>query len=391
MFCMHCGKELSDQAAFCPGCGNKVERPEAAPTPEPVAPAAPTAPVAPVVPEAPVVPAAPVTQTPVAPPTPAPVAPAQPVYTPPVAPPAPVQPPYAQPTMWQQPVPPAPQKGGKAWLVVLIIVLVLALIGGAIAGGVILFIADPDSSYSEMEGDGESEGETTSGETSSTGDASRGESSKGNVSNAPEAVVDDRLTPEILAGTWVTSFTMDEMLAISGSTDTLAGMPGFETDASIDLLLCFYEDGSFELLVEEAAYVNMFERFLVDYEAYLRDGGLYSVYESLGYSRDQFDALLAESEMTVDDIVDQIMSSIDTETILTSVAENLVKRDGMFVMTTDAEYTLNAETITIISSDGTEEQLKYQYEDFTIKVVDTVGEGLEPLASKELVKRATPR
>lgn len=34
MFCIHCGKELSGEANFCPGCGNAVEKTENTPVDE---------------------------------------------------------------------------------------------------------------------------------------------------------------------------------------------------------------------------------------------------------------------------------------------------------------------------------------------------------------------
>lgn len=34
MFCLHCGKEISDQAAFCPFCGQKITTGNAAPKEE---------------------------------------------------------------------------------------------------------------------------------------------------------------------------------------------------------------------------------------------------------------------------------------------------------------------------------------------------------------------
>jgi len=181
MYCTNCGRELAEDAKFCPHCGDVVDEkergeeaeqpaesapeqpgpdapaapaptptapepayqptmPEAAATPEPVPPpvqppAPEPPPPAPAVPEAvpppvaqptptptpePVPPAAQPTPPTMAAPTPGQVPPQQP------APPPPTQPPYAG------AVPPAeaPKKGGgKCWLIGCIILLVLGIIG----------------------------------------------------------------------------------------------------------------------------------------------------------------------------------------------------------------------------------------------------------------------
>lgn len=47
MFCKNCGKNLSDGAKFCNGCGTKTEAAQAAPVPQTYAPQQPYAPPAP--------------------------------------------------------------------------------------------------------------------------------------------------------------------------------------------------------------------------------------------------------------------------------------------------------------------------------------------------------
>ncbi len=172
MFCTNCGKQLDDDAKFCPSCGHVVDEAERGAqepeTPQP-APETPPEPEAPT-PEAPRVPGAPEEPLPEAAPPPsvgaayqptvpgAPTPAAEPTAAEPVAPeptvPEPTppsaatpQPPPAQPTQpppAQQPPPPTqppgvqppaaePKKGGgKCWIIgcgILAVVLILGAIG----------------------------------------------------------------------------------------------------------------------------------------------------------------------------------------------------------------------------------------------------------------------
>ncbi len=163
IICQNCQTVLPADAKFCENCGTSVSQSEAlvpaeaaVPT-EPVVPAELEAPTEPLVPAAAVVPAEPV--MPAGPICPscqanlipgtsfctkcghrladaAPAAPQAATYTPPVYQPQAVQQaqPVYQPQVGYPPgpaQPPAPVKKKKGWLVALIIVLVLALAGGA--------------------------------------------------------------------------------------------------------------------------------------------------------------------------------------------------------------------------------------------------------------------
>ena len=134
MFCTNCGKEITQRASFCTGCGAPLcwpEEPKSAVAEEekkpeilneaPAAPEAPVVPEAPVIPEEPVVPEAPVMQE-------VPVIPEAPVYEEPA-------PAYEAPIYQSQPAAPKQKKSGKGGMIALIVVagvLALCLIGTAI-------------------------------------------------------------------------------------------------------------------------------------------------------------------------------------------------------------------------------------------------------------------
>ena len=146
MFCTNCGKEITQRASFCTGCGAPLcwpEEPKSAVAEEekkpeilneaPAAPEAPVVPEAPVIPEEPVVPEAPVIpEEPVVPEAPVmqevPVMQEAPVYEEPA-------PAYEAPIYQSQPAAPKQKKSGKGGMIALIVVagvLALCLIGTAI-------------------------------------------------------------------------------------------------------------------------------------------------------------------------------------------------------------------------------------------------------------------
>ena len=128
MFCTNCGKEITQRASFCTGCGAPLcwpEEPKSAVAEEEKKPEilneAPAAPEAPVSPEEPVVPEAPVTPE-------APVMQEAPVYEEPA-------PACEAPIYQSQPAAPKQKKSGKGGMIALIVVagvLALCLIGTAI-------------------------------------------------------------------------------------------------------------------------------------------------------------------------------------------------------------------------------------------------------------------
>ena len=175
MFCVNCGKEISDNSKFCAYCGAPVAAPApaAAPVAEPAPAAEPVpAPAVEAVPAAEPVPAPAVEAVPVAEPAPAPAQPMQPTgfmpgqgTIPPVAEPAPAPAQPMQPTgympgqMPTSPIPPMSMQGtqsvgaippavppaagvkkkkGKAGLIVLIVLLVLLLAGGGVLAYIFL-------------------------------------------------------------------------------------------------------------------------------------------------------------------------------------------------------------------------------------------------------------
>ncbi len=124
MFCSKCGAKSADGVKFCGSCGNPFSNAN------PVEEKAPVAPVyAPVEPVAPVY-NPPVMEQPVEPVYNPPVEPVAPVYNPPV-----VEQPVAP--VYNPPVTPAPApqkpKGNKAVIIIVILAIVVALLGTAVA------------------------------------------------------------------------------------------------------------------------------------------------------------------------------------------------------------------------------------------------------------------
>ena len=115
--CRQCGKQISDDASFCPACGAIVTTPQTEAGGEQLPPQAPE----------------PGAQPPAPPQTPPP---GQPYQSP-----AGVQQPY-QPGAFPPP-PPAKQKTGKTWKIVLVVALVVALVivGAVAAIGLFVFSA----------------------------------------------------------------------------------------------------------------------------------------------------------------------------------------------------------------------------------------------------------
>lgn len=319
MFCSNCGTQIDDTTRFCPTCGQPTAPVQPAAPVQPVAPVAPVepvveqpiAPVVPVEPVAPVVPVepvAPVAEQPVYQP-PMPVA-EQPVYQQPEGP-MPEQPMYGQPMYgqpyYQQPAP-APKKGGKAWIIIVAIIAVLAVIGVCLW---LFVLSDDDDDNSKTPSN-------SLGDILDNNDLPDGWDDDWNTDLGDLPSVDDSTPTDEIVGTWRLEIgVMDAVNMMSGSvtnSNTMLGaMANISSDASMPMIFDVKSDGTYTAYITGNDYVGAMRDFVDDFLDYLRDGGIYDFMQSVqGLSKAQVDASLKQQGMTIDDMVDMLEGQYDT-------------------------------------------------------------------------------
>lgn len=277
----------------------------------------------------------------------------------------------------QEPIKPAeaPAKAKKKlnWILVLIALLILI---GVLA--TVFVIKNRDTSDDTAESS-ESSTESVSDEVIESVTSSDDEttSEEGDSSSVP-----DKFNAEALAGDWGFELSFTEM------STTLDGSLPFETDAVYKLYLRFNADNTVQLISAPEDYKATMKVYLEDYFAYLRNGGYYELREQEGYSKEQTDAMLAESGMTVDLLLDNLQEEMQNKDAL----EEATLTDDGYVLLSDTEtvttYTLETNKILFVTDEDLtrETYISFLYADGVMTVTEgTYAKGV--LVEKSLTKK----
>ena len=289
-FCPNCGKQLAEGARFCASCGAATE-----------APAAPVAAPAPVAEPAPAPQPAPVAE-----PVPAPQPAPQPVYQP--APQPVYQPVYQAPVATA-----APKKKSKVGLIIAVVVIALALVGGVVAGFATDWFGLAASSYvDEDDDDGKGNGKVDLDGDEDEDPNENDDQPGGNAVSGSGAFADvaQSLVETVEEG----NFTM--YLNISDGYDTYY----------VDL----YTDSNFrsqDFLLDAKVYSNDMEMELAYYDGYLiasMDGEIHALKATpeqlMQYAQESVPAAgtgmnAAATIHSFEDILDLLRQNMDAETL----------------------------------------------------------------------------
>ncbi len=126
----------------------------------------------------------------------------------------------------------------------------------------------------------------------------------------------------------------------------------FETDASFSAILRFNEDKTVVLVCRKDDYVSAYASFVDDYITYLRNGGLYALYEADGMSKEDVDEALAEKGMTAELFIDDVEQSLRDKDITTDMT---VDSEGYILLTDQSKttkYTLEKKNVITFITDN---------------------------------------
>ena len=156
------------------------------------------------------------------------------------------------------------------------------------------------------------------------------------------------LTEELLLGKWdVIMKATDEML---GAEDLPVFMQGMDLELSVKAVYEFKEGGVLEASIHKDDVEALFDDLFDDLEDHLKDGAIYDIYAEQGMSKESLNEMLEQANMTIDDLVDQIMVMV--EPMLDEAMESF-PADAEGYMREEGTYALNGNILTI-TQEGTD-------------------------------------
>ncbi len=272
-------------------------------------------------------------------------------------------------------VPKAP-KTKKITTVVLIITLCLVLCTAA-GFGIFAFLNAQDN-------DAQTDSETSS-HVSQNEDVSS-DASSDVTSVAPEDAP-SKITSKYLVGDWGFDMPASSMISLAD------GVPeSFNTTAQLPMVLRFTEDKTVHVLYKAEDYKSTYLAMAHDYAEYLKNGGIYEVYElNGGYTREQVDNMMEEysttPELIAQNIEEDLKSQIENGELW---QEKSMTEDGYIYLTDpqkQTEYELDGDTLTFVTDkDVTRETyFAFEYSNNTLTVTEgDYAEGI--LIGKVLIK-----
>lgn len=203
---------------------------------------------------------------------------------------------------------------------------------------------------------------------------------------------------EDLLGKWAVTLALNEL----GNTEELVGTAGLPMDADalnsleISTVLEFAEDGTAWLLIPAESLDSMATSIIDAYMDYLRNGGLYTMMEAeSGMTKEELDASLAESGMTMDDMID-MMATIIEGYDFASVIRMAAEQSGEDIMRGDdlvaekLSYVLEDNVLTFTGEAGDaygSMTVEYDSEAGTLLVTAAEGEQFTCFIGKTLTKQ----
>lgn len=263
-----------------------------------------------------------------------------------------------------------PIKSQKIWPKIIAAVLCLLLIAGGVVGAMLLLNSRDSSNAS---GDVADESE----DAQSDSDSSDNASSEDGTASKPAA---QKLKKDALVGDWSFSLPATQIMPMDYA---------FESNAELSLIMRFGADDTVHILCTTDDYTSAYGVMLEDYFEYLRDGGIYDVYEKdKGYSKEQVDEMLDGYGMSIEVFVDAVADTIREEDPLANVS----RTDDGFLILTDASkpttYSLDENKLCFVPDNDIrrETYFTFEYVDNTITVLEgDYAEGV--LTNKVLTKK----
>ncbi len=263
-----------------------------------------------------------------------------------------------------------PKKRKKIWPKIIAAILCLLLVAGGVMGAVLLLNSRDSSNAS---GDVADESEDAQPSDGSSDDAS----TEDETASKPAS---QKLKKDALVGDWCFSLPATQIMPLDYA---------FESDAEISLVMRFGTDDTVHILCTTDDYTSAYGVMLEDYFEYLRDGGIYDVYEKdKGYSKEQVDDMLDGYGMSIDVFVDAVADQIRAEDPL----ENVSLTDDGFLILTDLSkpttYSLDGNKLCFVPDNDIrrETYFTFEYVDNTITVLEgDYAEGV--LTDKILTKK----
>lgn len=152
---------------------------------------------------------------------------------------------------------------------------------------------------------------------------------------------------DTIVGTWKALIPYADMVNLGGSVTDESLMAIYEDALAECFLTAVFEakdDGTANFYYENVDQAG--DNYLEAFEDYMRDGGIYTIYEAQGYSAEELDALAAESGMTIDSLIDMVV--VNSEPAADSMEEMLEKAATSNTYTyADGEGTCGSYTITL--------------------------------------------
>ena len=165
-----------------------------------------------------------------------------------------------------------------------------------------------------------------------------------------------------LMGTWTYTVDMTEMMNQEMAASLELEELTVGADFGMDLVLTVADDGAYSLAVDTAATGDSLNAYLQALTPALIES-MYASAEQQGVSREEFDAGLAESGMSAEELVSAILGAFDLGTLLESMLGDeagaidsgyCTAKDGKLYMAATAEELANADYVTYtFNSDGT--------------------------------------
>ena len=197
--------------------------------------------------------------------------------------------------------------------------------------------------------------------------------SSAHVGNSAAIESGSTITKEELAGCWRMEIpfngfwdamnTMAEIVEKEPESSTIALLEIFskvKTESAVPFYLSFEVDGGGELWVDAEEAADELEAYLNDLMDYLADGGIYELREAQGVSRAEFEAQLAEKDMTMAEFVEQSRESI--QLMVEGFTQAIMQKASKPKETT---YAIDGKKLRInglFSGNNENEYLKYGYD-----------------------------
>lgn len=138
-----------------------------------------------------------------------------------------------------------------------------------------------------------------------------------------------------IEGTWYLDIGFGELAFIGGGAEAAAIIEAINTDATLSMSFEFDSNGKATARFDMESFKGAMEEFVDDYISYLKNGGFESL---MGMSKEDFEALIAEEGMTMDDFYASMKSEM---------AESMGDSLGDMNTENTADYTYDGKIITI--------------------------------------------